>query len=263
MEEKSMTIKEILCRSVLTKSNLPEVDYCINPYVGCLHGCVYCYASFMKRFTGHKEEWGTFLDVKVNAPEILKKEITPRKKRGKILIGSVTDAYQPTERMFRLTRQILEILAKYDFPVSILTKSNLVKRDFDIIRSIGSCEVGMTLTSLDESISRIIEPVASTPAERLDALSFFRQSGISAYAFIGPILPGLIDLRSILKALKGRVDFVMFETLNQNKSNRDKIARAYEKAGVILKQADWISVEREAIELSRNEGIPVKGFYKH
>lgn len=258
-----MAITEIQCRSVLTKSNLPEVDYCINPYVGCLHGCVYCYASFMKRFTGHKEEWGTFLDVKSNAPEILRKEITPRKKRGPVLIGSVTDAYQPSERKFKLTRQLLQVLAEHDFPVSILTKSSLVKRDLDVISKINSCEVGITLTSLEESTSRVIEPVASTPLERLETLAFFHKAGISTYAFVGPILPGLIDLEKTIRVLKGKIDFIMFESLNQSKANRDKIAIAYQRLGISMEGVDWANVEKKAMELCRREGIPVKGFYKH
>ena len=190
-----MAIKEIQCKSILTKSNLPEVDYCINPYVGCLHGCSYCYASFMKRFTGHLEEWGAFLDVKINAPEILKKQLTPRKKKGAILIGSVTDAYQPIERRYGITRRILEILAKHEFPVSILTKSALVMRDIDVIKKMRSCEVGITITSLDESISRIFEPVASSPQKRLDTLSFFKDNNIKTYAFVGPILPGITEIK--------------------------------------------------------------------
>ncbi|MCK5510731.1 radical SAM protein [Candidatus Parcubacteria bacterium] len=260
-----MKITEIQCKSILTKSNLPEADYCINPYVGCLHGCAYCYASFMKRFTGHTEEWGTFLDVKINAPVILEKQLTPKKKRGTILIGSVTDAYQPIERKYEITRNILKILAKHEFPVSILTKSALVKRDIDIIKKIKSCEVGMTITSLNKSISRIFEPTASSPQERLDTLSFFKNNGIRTYAFIGPILPEIIDINEILQSVKDKVDFVMFETLNFTKANRDKIIKCYKKAGINVNIAlfDRKKFEKEALKLCHNKKIVVKGFYKH
>lgn len=260
-----MVIKEIRCKSILTKSNLPEADYCVNPYVGCMHSCVYCYASFMRRFTGHTEEWGDFLDVKINAPQILERQITPRRKRGVILIGSVTDAYQPVERRYRITRQILEILARHDFPVSILTKSVLIKRDIDIIKKARSCEVGMTITSLDESISRIFEPSASAPQQRLDTLALFKQRGIKTYAFIGPILPGLIDLTEVLRALKGKIDFVMFESLNLNKANCYKVRKAYQKVGVSppFESFNWDQAENEAIKASISQGIPVKGFYRH
>ena len=122
-----MDVKEINAKSVLTKSNLPESDYCINPYVGCLHGCKYCYARFMRRFTGHKEKWGEFLDVKINAPQVLEKELSRKKrKKGRVLLGRVTDAYQPVERKYKITRELLKILLRHQFPVSILTKSDLV-----------------------------------------------------------------------------------------------------------------------------------------
>jgi len=105
-------IKEIESKSVLTKSNLPETDYCINPYVGCLHNCVYCYARFMKRFTNHAESWGDFLDIKTNAVKVLENELQKAKK-GLVLLSSVTDPYQPIEKKIELTREILKKLLKY------------------------------------------------------------------------------------------------------------------------------------------------------
>jgi len=261
-----MNINEVQCKNVLTKSKLPEVDYCINPYVGCLHACVYCYASFMKRFTGHLEdECGEFVDVKVNAPDVLKKEITPRKKRGPILLGSVTDAYQPIEARYKITRKLLSILAEHDFSVSILTKSKLVTRDIDVLSKIEDCEVGLTITSLSEQASRILEPRAATPIERLDALKSLKEAGVTTYAFVGPILPGITDLRAILTALQGKIDFVMFESLNVNASNRDKVQVAFAKADVncAIKEIDWKSIEIQARQISEKLGIKVKGFYCH
>ena len=110
-----MKANTIQCKTLLTKSRLPEVDYCINPYVGCSHGCVYCYSQFIKRFTGHTERWGEFVDVKINASKILEKELLRNPKRGVVLLGSVTDAYQPAERKYKITRDILEVLLRYDF----------------------------------------------------------------------------------------------------------------------------------------------------
>jgi len=262
-----MNINKINCNSVLTKSKLPEVDYCINPYVGCMHACVYCYASFMRRFTGHnQDEWGSFLDVKFNASDILEKEIISRKKRGSILLGSVTDAYQPLESKYKISRKILTILSEHDFPVSILTKSKLVIRDIDVLTKIKDCEVGLTITSLDQQISRIFEPFASSPADRINALATIKKAGIRTYAFIGPILPGITDLEKILSLLRGKVDFVMFESLNINMSNRDKIKGAFVKAGLMRffsESTDWKKVEGLAREISAKYGIKVKGFYNH
>jgi len=261
-----MVINETSCKSILTKSNLPEVDYCINPYIGCMHRCVYCYACFMKRFTGHKDDkWGSFLDVKVNVSEILEKQISLRKKRGIILIGSVTDAYQPIEKKCGLTRQILKILAGKGFSISILTKSCLVTRDIDLIKTIDDIEVGMTITSLDDHASKIFEPGASLPKERIKALALLKRRGIKTYAFIGPILPGITNLKEILGELKGKVDFVMFESLNLTKANQEETLKAFVEFRIdhANNSVDWKEVEEEARKISSELSIPVKGFYRH
>ncbi len=148
----------------------------------------------MRRFTGHNEQWGHFLDVKINAPEVLARELAKNPKRGEILLGSVTDAYQPVERKYRLARTILKILVSYDFPVSILTKSDLVVRDLDLFKQFSKCEVGLTVTTTDQETARSFEPYASMPQQRIEALETLHRSGITTYAFIGPILPKLTDL---------------------------------------------------------------------
>jgi DNA repair photolyase len=144
---------------------IEAVGYAINPYVGCGHGCVYCYATFMKRFTGHKEEWGAFVDVKVNAAEVLARQLR-RARPGNISFGTVTDAYQPLEKEYGITRACLEALVEYDFPVCILTKSALVLRDLDLIRRLKDVEVAFTITTPDDDVRRRFEPwprLASPP----------------------------------------------------------------------------------------------------
>lgn len=266
-----MKIAEIQCKSIITKSNLPEVDYCINPYVGCSHHCVYCYARFMKRFTGHTEEWGSFLDVKINAPEILEKQLSHKFKRGTVLLGSVSDVYQPIERKYEITRKILKILLKYDFPISILTKSDLVLRDIDLLKQFSECEVGLTITSLDEDMVRNFESGASNSQKRLNALEKLKKEGIRTYCFIGPVMPDITKLRDIFSALKDKVDYVMVESLNLrcgNKENVKTIIRAkypqlldvYEKG---FDKEYWDKVEQEVKELSAEFKISLKGFYRH
>ncbi len=130
-----MKLREIQCKSALAKCGVPGGGLSINPYIGCGHGCVYCYARFMKRFTGHTEKWGNFVDVRVNIADVLKKDLKSPKYKGKqIHIDTVTDPYQPVERKYKLMRGILEILMNYDNPVSILTKSDLVLRDIDLLK---------------------------------------------------------------------------------------------------------------------------------
>jgi DNA repair photolyase len=185
-------VREIECKSILTKSGIEGVDYALNPYVGCEHGCVYCYASFMKRFTGHKEEWGAFVDVKVNAAEVLARQMR-RAQQGNITSGTVTDPYQPLEERHEITRACLEVLTAYDFPVSILTKSDLVLHDFELLRRLKDVEVGFTITALDDEVQRVFEPHPSPASARLAALAELSGAGIKTWAFCGPLLPFLSD----------------------------------------------------------------------
>lgn len=267
----TMKIQIIKCKSILTKSNLPKVDYCINPYVGCLHACVYCYARFMKRFTGHTEPWGYFLDIKANAPEILAKELARNPKRGTVLLGSVTDAYQPAERKYHLTRAILEILLRHDFPVSILTKSDLVVRDLDLLKQFSSCEVGLTITTIDEAIARNFEPHASTPQQRAGALEILHKNGIATYAFIGPILPDLTDFEAIFSAIQGKVDFIMAESLNISCGNHlsveEVISKKYPSLLQLYKNCFgkkyWDGVETTVKRLASEHQLSLRGFFRH
>lgn len=266
-----MKINTIQCKTLLTKSRLPEADYCINPYIGCLHSCVYCYARFMKRFTGHDKPWGHFLDVKINAPEILAKELAKKPKKGMALIGSVTDAYQPVEQKYRLTRTILEILLQRDFPVSILTKSKLVVRDLDLFKQFSKCEVGLTVTTTDQKIVRNFEPYSSAPQQRIEALEILHQGGITTYAFIGPILPKLTNLEDIFAAIQNKVDFIMAEGLNLKCGNRQAIQDVLKKKYpdyLLLYQSGfdkkyWDKIEEQLRALSRKFSIPLKRFYRH
>jgi len=266
-----MIIRTINCKTLLIKSRLPEVDYCINPYIGCLHGCVYCYARFMRRFTKHTEKWGDFLDVKINAPEVLEKELSKNPKRGTVLLGSVTDAYQPAERKYRVTRSVLQILLKHNLPVSILTKSDLVVRDIDVLKQLNDCEVGLTITTLDRKVAADFEPCAFSPQKRIDALVSLNLAGIKTYAFIGPVLPGLTNLEAIFSALNGKVDFVMVEALNTKCGNWEDIKKLIkEKYPELLPlyvsgfgKEYWTQIEKEVKALSKKFCIPMKGFYYH
>jgi DNA repair photolyase len=192
MEEKTVfrepVVREIRSKSILSKSGIDGISYCINPYVGCAHGCRYCYASFMKRFTGHREPWGCFVDAKANSPILLEKQLKSFQ-GGRILVGTVTDPYQPSELRFRLTRNCLEVLAGYPHEVSVLTKSSLVLRDIDILKHIRHIEVGVTVTTDDDDVRRLFEPGAPPIKERTEALRILHDAGISTYAFIGPVLP--------------------------------------------------------------------------
>ncbi len=224
-----LIIKEIKVKSVLTKSGIPGADYCINPYVGCFHGCRYCYATFMKRFTGHTEPWGSFVDVKINAPEVLEKQLK-RAEKGSIIISSVTDAYQPIEARYKLTRRCLEVLLQRQFSVDILTKSPLVLRDMELIRKFKDITVGITITTDDEKIRKIFEPNAPSISARINTLKRLHENGINTYAFIGPILP--MKPEALVARIKPYADSIIIDRMNYT----SKTIRIYRQ----LKLERWL-----------------------
>ena len=208
-----MKVKEIKASSCLVKSKL--TDYVINPYTGCLHGCKYCYATFMKKWHKIPEEWGDFLYTKINCPELLEKELK-KSKPGHIWMSSVTDPYTPLEVKYKLTRKILEILSKppyhKKFSLEILTKSTLVKRDFDLLKKL-NVELGCSINTLNKNITKIIEPKASLPKDRIKVLKEAQKQGIKVFGFISPVLPGMTNLEKLFKELKF-CDYVWVEVLN-------------------------------------------------
>ena len=212
------------------RSGIGPVDYAINPYLGCSHGCVYCYARFMSRMGHRGEEWGTFVDVKINALERLRVEAS-RRKKGLVLLSSVTDPYQPLEKEHKLTRGCLEILLEHQFPVDILTKSSLVLRDLDIIKEFDSIEVGFTITSFDDKVREAFEPGASPVQDRLGAMEKLSDDGIATYTFMGPMLPYLSDenVDTLLDTLASSTNRIMVDRLNLKSGNKRKTLRVVER----------------------------------
>ncbi|HTX43605.1 MAG TPA: radical SAM protein [Methanocella sp.] len=206
---------QISCKTALSPSGLPGLDYTLNPYMGCGHACIYCYAPATLRYNG-PDPWGTFVNAKMDIPRVLERELR-NKKRGVVGISTVTDPYQPAEEKLRLTRSCLEVLLSKDFPVCIQTKSSLVLRDLDLIKGFREKEVGFTVTTLDGHISAAIEPGAPMPMERLRALKTLSEEGVPTWAFIGPMIPGVLDrvkLGDVLGAVKeAGVSHVMLDRL--------------------------------------------------
>ncbi|MFZ3070077.1 MAG: radical SAM protein [Anaerolineaceae bacterium] len=203
-----MLITEVYAKSILSKSEV--YPYVINPYTGCQHHCSYCYARFMKRFSGHKEAWGEFVDVKVNAPELLKREIL-KKRPDRVWVSGVCDPYQPLEARYELTRQCLEILAEHGWPVSVQTRSSLVLRDMDILKQGRDFEVGFSIPTADDQIRQWFEPDAPPIESRLKALDELHKDGIRTFVMIAPILPGA---EALPEQLKGKVDQVILDRMN-------------------------------------------------
>ena len=204
-----MIINEIQTKSVMTKSNLPVADYSVNPYVGCAFACKYCYASIMKRFTNHPEPWGDFVDVKYWPPVK-----NPKKYAGKeAFFGSVTDPYQPLEAKYKRTRALLEQLQGSGMKLSIATKSDLVTRDLDLIRTFPNARVSWSINTLDESFKKEMD--RAVPVERrIAAMKEFYDAGIQTTCFISPIFPGITDVISIIERTKNQCNLVWLENLN-------------------------------------------------
>jgi DNA repair photolyase len=214
-----MIIKEIHSKSILSPSKI--YDYVINPYVGCQHECSYCYARFMKRFTGHPEPWGAFVDIKIDAPDLLEKEIK-KKKVGTVWVSGVCDPYQPLERKYQLTRKCLDILAQNDWPVVIQTRSPLVIRDLDIFKKMKNIEVGLSITTANDGIRKIFEPKAPPIEERINAIRLLHQNSIRTYVMIAPILP---EAENLIEALAGNVDYIIIDRMNY--FHADRIYKQY------------------------------------
>jgi DNA repair photolyase len=214
-------VREIEAKSILNASKIH--DWCVNPYTGCEVGCVYCYAAlFMRRYSGHSEPWGEFVDVKVNAPALLARQIV-KAKRGTIWFGSVCDPYQSLEERYALTRRSLETLVGRDFPVEIQTKSARVRRDLDVIRRLPEAQVGFTIATDDETIAALFERRASPVAERIEVLREFKAAGVPTFAFAGPLLPGNPERLAAL--LAGAADHVLIDRMNYVPAVRDFYAR--------------------------------------
>lgn len=204
-----MILQEIETKSVLTRSNLPVSDYSVNPYVGCAHACKYCYASFMKRFTGHAEPWGEFVDVK-RWPVIRH----PERYAGKeLFFGSVTDPYQPLEETHRRTRALLEQLQGSGCRISIATKSDLVLRDLELIKTFPGARVSWSINTLDEGFRQQMDSAVSIE-RRLAAMKAFHDAGVRTTCFISPIFPGITNVPAIIRRARAQCNLVWLENLN-------------------------------------------------
>ena len=219
-----LIIREIEAKSIITKTDIPVCDYAVNPYVGCTHGCKYCYASFMKRFTNHPEPWGEFLDVKY-WPELRK----PEKYAGKeMFFGTVTDPYNPQEEQYRRTRTLLEQLQGSGIKLSIQTKSDLVLRDVDLIRTFPEARVGFSINTLDEDFRADMDRAVSIE-RRLAAMKVLHEAGIRTTCFISPIFPGITDVEAIVDAVIDRCDEIWCDSLNMRDVYKSRIMEYIER----------------------------------
>ncbi|CUA94730.1 PA0069 family radical SAM protein [Pannonibacter indicus] len=204
------TVQEEKARTIITRNSSPDIsfDRSINPYRGCEHGCIYCFARPSHAFMGLSPglDFETRLFAKPNAAELLERELArPGYQVRTIAIGTNTDPYQPIERRYKLMREILTVLETYNHPVAIVTKSALVLRDADLLSRMaekGLAKVALSITSLDKDLVRTLEPRASAPHRRLGALKGLSEAGIPASVMMAPVIPALTDseIEALLEA---------------------------------------------------------------
>ena len=257
-----MKVREVACLSGIVPSRHPGLRYALNPYRGCQTGCRYCYAPAVLR---DPRPWGGYVEVKRNLPFILAKELR-HADPGVVGIGTVTDGYQPVEGRYRVTRYCLEVLARHDWPVSIQTKSSLVLRDIDLLTRLTNRDVGVTITTMDERMRRVIEPFSSPAAKRLETLRRLNEAGIETWAFIGPILPEATD-RGLEALIAGIADAgtrtVLVDRLRLKDGTWEMLEPALRAAdpalpalyGKALEGPYFQDMERAILELAARHGL--------
>lgn len=191
----ALQIHETTAKSIIASTKVPSADFVINPYTGCQFACMYCFASFMGRFVGESNgNWGNYVYVKTNAVDLMQTQIHRLLKKDphpRIAISTVTDPYQGVERKYRLTRGILNTFAAHDYQgrVSILTKSPTVLDDLETLKRIKHAEVGFSITTSDDALSRQLDAKAPIARARLETVKTLVDAGIQSYVFVGPFLP--------------------------------------------------------------------------
>ncbi|HEY2102234.1 MAG TPA: PA0069 family radical SAM protein [Chthoniobacterales bacterium] len=214
VDEDSRPIKTLFFRdssqSIIARNNSPDVGFetSVNPYRGCEHGCVYCYARPTHEYLGFSAgiDFESRIMVKTDAPKLLEAELSSRKWKPQVIaVSGVTDPYQPVERRLEITRGCLQVLARFRNPVGIITKNRLVTRDIDVLSELAqfsASAVNVSITSLDERLQRVLEPRTSPPEARLEAVTKLREAGVPVGVMVAPIIPGLTDheMPAILQA---------------------------------------------------------------
>jgi DNA repair photolyase len=195
---KNPFIPSVKVTVAISRSSLPGLDYTFNPYVGCVHGCIYCYARCFTKDREAAENWGKTVKVKAEVLELLERQLA-KMKRGVVGVSTITDPYQPIEKGAEITRKAIQMLKFKKFYVSIQTKSDLALRDLDMIRG-RDFDVGVTITTFDVNMAKKLEPRASSPEARASVIESFSERGVKTWIFYGPIIPKLNDdLETVLK----------------------------------------------------------------
>lgn len=246
-------------KTIFTPTKLPDTSYTINQYVGCGHACLYCYAKFMCRWKQHGE-WGSWVEVKVNAPELVKL----KHPAGNVYMSSVSDPYQPIEKELQLTRRVLLNMDK-GVHLSVQTKSNLILRDIDVLLQFENIDVGLTINGFSGKLKKIFEPYSSTHRERLQTLKILKAHGINTYGFISPIIPGVTNVGKVIDQSSEFVDYYWLELLNLRASGskfNGLLKAEFPQSYVIMKHGMYEFIDRLR-QMVCSKGVNLRGIVVH
>ncbi len=263
-----MKLTTVPVKTYLTKSKIPGAGYVINPYVGCPHGCLYCYAEYMRKFSAHTEPWGEFLDVKLCSTPLHPSQLFHQH----VMLSSVTDAYNPFEKKYEITRRILQQLVECQAYVSILTKSALVTRDIDLLQQLPGCEVAFSFSTADDTVRQLVEPGASCVQERLNALKTVYEAGLSTAIMAAPLLPGISDFKAIVQAAAPYTRTFRFDSLNMRATFQHKLMDfidvhyphllpLYNEIYLQGKRSYWNELEQEILAFCKEQGVEAETFF--
>ena len=251
-----MIIRQVSCKSALSPSSLPGLDYSLNPYRGCQHNCAYCYVPNVLRIK--RDTWGGFVDVKSNIPVVLAKELK-KKNRGVIGLSTVTDPYQPVEKKYNLSRFCIEQILRYDFPVCIQTKSDLVLRDIELISKISDIELLLSIGTLNDSERKAIEPFTSPIKNRLQVVKRFSDIGIKTVVFYGPIYPStkIDEITDIIdKFINFGAKELIIDRLNLKPGIKQNIAEVFPPFKALIEDSyHYKHLSDEIIRICKERGI--------
>jgi len=219
-----MIISEVTAQRVLNPTSIDLGEFVINPYKGCEFNCLYCYARFTKSVSNDPRNWGEYVDVRINSPELLEKELC-KKKPARVLLGSTTECFQPAERHYRLTCRILEILNRNGIYYSILTRSPLIK-EYTSLLAQGLCErIYFTVNNYSNDIKRLLEPLSPSVYQRVAVIRHLQDNSIPVTGYYSPVLPYVFNAREALSELKD-IKNIEFEGLNFNLGNINEVIKS-------------------------------------
>jgi DNA repair photolyase len=265
----------IECKHAISLTKLPGLRYSINPYIGCEHGCTYCYSPSIFRSRDVSINWGRFVKAKINISDILLHQIN-KVQPGTIGIGTVTDPYQPLERNLELTRKCIEVISSKSFPASIQTKSSLILRDKDLINP-DNFDIGVTITTLNKDLARLIQPNAPKPDTLIEVLDEFFTKKVYTWIFLGPIIPEINDdyenLYGIIKLAKKTKSTLYYDKLNLRLWVKERIEDSFIKHKInpkiqlsqVLnrKSGYWLKIKEKIEKICKNLNVDCRPAFPH